>query len=618
MSSESRSTFCRQSTTSALPDTSKRKTFRTFASATLMVMPYSSATGSSGVAHMACEYGLPIVCADIADFREMCADEQFAISFFKTGDAHSMADCIVSLLENPAAQREMGEANFSVALRQTMPMIIRQYLRSFHHAATPGCFASFLPFPQVAGMGAAAIGNFSRCRAQVVSMELGANSESGGLVRLSPSAPGCVEFAPLCWWGAGRRWNASANFPWLCSTYWGAACLCARSIAFELPVSVRSPCSATPSRCRRIRRRFRASSTWPVRNVSGTRRCSCFADLASNRSACWYSVLAPGLRWISRRWWTNTGAREPPDPRHPPAKRRWMYSRSPPAASPRLRLCCAENSATSALPPPARNIRLCKSADDAGRPAHPHPGRFCRRMRHSPLWPRTASRCVDRQGRACSSSTRASLRPPSLGAFCNVRRAAIVTRGSSLEHHRRLDCATVIDNSSIMPYTRIGAGLDVEYSVAGFNQVHSLKHNVILPVEDPLLLGVTRTHFSARLLTAASGFLASCRMRWGSCSLDPGPEPALGASRKTIQFLPPQHSVTQLWHPSNHKRNPTRKWPQRGDMETSRPVIVKRVPESLNLKQARAFLKTCGRCWNTIVLSLFLIFRWCTESMPPE
>jgi glycosyltransferase involved in cell wall biosynthesis len=106
-----------------------------FATSSLMVMPYSSATGSSGVAHMACEYGLPIVCADIDDFREMGADEQLAISFFKTGDAHSMADSIVGLLEDSALQREMGEANFSAALRQTMPMIIRQYLRSFdmHH-----------------------------------------------------------------------------------------------------------------------------------------------------------------------------------------------------------------------------------------------------------------------------------------------------------------------------------------------------------------------------------------------------------------------------------------------------------------------------------------------------
>jgi glycosyltransferase involved in cell wall biosynthesis len=124
--------------------------FELFSSATVMVMPYSSATGSSGVAHMACEYGLPIVCADIADFRAMGADEQLAINFFETGSAHSMADCIVSVLENPVLQREMGEANFSVALRQTMPMIMNQYLRSFsmqhgHNALQP--FSRFRRLP---------------------------------------------------------------------------------------------------------------------------------------------------------------------------------------------------------------------------------------------------------------------------------------------------------------------------------------------------------------------------------------------------------------------------------------------------------------------------------------
>ncbi len=113
-----------------------------FASASLMVMPYDSATGSSGVAHMACQYGLPIVCADIADFREMANDEELAISFFKTGDPGSLADCVVNLLQSPEAQREMGETNFSAALRQTMPIIIRQYLRSFrvhqgHNALMP-------------------------------------------------------------------------------------------------------------------------------------------------------------------------------------------------------------------------------------------------------------------------------------------------------------------------------------------------------------------------------------------------------------------------------------------------------------------------------------------------
>ena len=102
-----------------------------FSTASVMVMPYSSATGSSGVAHLACEYGVPIVCADIPDFREMGDDERLAIQYYKTGDAHSLAETVTNLIEDKELQREMGEQNFSAALRQTMPQIMRQYLRSF-------------------------------------------------------------------------------------------------------------------------------------------------------------------------------------------------------------------------------------------------------------------------------------------------------------------------------------------------------------------------------------------------------------------------------------------------------------------------------------------------------
>jgi glycosyltransferase involved in cell wall biosynthesis len=102
-----------------------------FSTASVMVMPYSSATGSSGVAHLACEYGVPVVCADIPDFREMGDDERLAIEYYETGNAGSLADTVVNLIEDEELQREMGEQNFSAALRQTMPQIIRQYLRSF-------------------------------------------------------------------------------------------------------------------------------------------------------------------------------------------------------------------------------------------------------------------------------------------------------------------------------------------------------------------------------------------------------------------------------------------------------------------------------------------------------
>jgi glycosyltransferase involved in cell wall biosynthesis len=102
-----------------------------FRRASVLVLPYSSATGASGVAHLACEFGVPIISAGIDDFREMAFDEGLAVGFYETGNAQSLALELQHLLGDPVRMREMAEQNFSAALRMTMPQIIRQYLRSF-------------------------------------------------------------------------------------------------------------------------------------------------------------------------------------------------------------------------------------------------------------------------------------------------------------------------------------------------------------------------------------------------------------------------------------------------------------------------------------------------------
>jgi glycosyltransferase involved in cell wall biosynthesis len=102
-----------------------------FRSSSFLVLPYSSATGASGVAHLACEFGVPIVSAGINDFREMAWDEGIAIEFYETGNAPDLASRMNALLNDDQKMREMSEQNFSAALRMTMPQIIRQYLRSF-------------------------------------------------------------------------------------------------------------------------------------------------------------------------------------------------------------------------------------------------------------------------------------------------------------------------------------------------------------------------------------------------------------------------------------------------------------------------------------------------------
>lgn len=97
----------------------------------VVVMPYDSATGSSGPAHQACEYGVPIVCADIPDFRNMAADEDMAVTFYDTGDASDLAGKLIEILQSRERQEMMAQQNFSAAVRMTMPSVIRQYLRWF-------------------------------------------------------------------------------------------------------------------------------------------------------------------------------------------------------------------------------------------------------------------------------------------------------------------------------------------------------------------------------------------------------------------------------------------------------------------------------------------------------
>lgn len=102
-----------------------------FSTASVMVMPYTSATGSSGVAHQACQFGVPIVCADIEDFHDMSNEEQIAVDFFQRGDPKGLASCLLDLLLAHDRRREMAEQNFHSAMRMTMPQIMRQYLRAF-------------------------------------------------------------------------------------------------------------------------------------------------------------------------------------------------------------------------------------------------------------------------------------------------------------------------------------------------------------------------------------------------------------------------------------------------------------------------------------------------------
>jgi len=102
-----------------------------FQSSTVVVMPYTSSAGSSGIAHLAASYGVPIVASDIGDCRQLAEEEGLAIDFYEPGNVRALADTLIAILENPTRQREMAVQNVSSALRMSMPEIIRQYVRTF-------------------------------------------------------------------------------------------------------------------------------------------------------------------------------------------------------------------------------------------------------------------------------------------------------------------------------------------------------------------------------------------------------------------------------------------------------------------------------------------------------
>lgn len=102
-----------------------------FQTTSVLVLPYDSATGSSGPAHQACQFGVPIVSADLPDFRGMAADEDMAIRFFKRGDPQDLAGQILAILESPVLERQMAEHNFVAGIEMTMTSVVNNYLRWF-------------------------------------------------------------------------------------------------------------------------------------------------------------------------------------------------------------------------------------------------------------------------------------------------------------------------------------------------------------------------------------------------------------------------------------------------------------------------------------------------------
>jgi glycosyltransferase involved in cell wall biosynthesis len=104
---------------------------RIFGDAAVVVFPYTSTTGSSGVLHQAGDYAKAVVLPNLGDFAELIKEEGYTGEFFEPENADSLADALARLIDNPERRRKIGQQNFLAAHGLPIGEVVDWYLLHF-------------------------------------------------------------------------------------------------------------------------------------------------------------------------------------------------------------------------------------------------------------------------------------------------------------------------------------------------------------------------------------------------------------------------------------------------------------------------------------------------------
>jgi glycosyltransferase involved in cell wall biosynthesis len=102
-----------------------------FKESTVVVFPYTSTTGSSGVLHQAGSYGKAVVMPDLGDLALLVKDEGYRGEFFEPTSVDSLANAIEKIATNESHRIALGKANYKAATAYPMETITDMYLNRF-------------------------------------------------------------------------------------------------------------------------------------------------------------------------------------------------------------------------------------------------------------------------------------------------------------------------------------------------------------------------------------------------------------------------------------------------------------------------------------------------------
>ncbi|HNB54301.1 MAG TPA: glycosyltransferase, partial [Anaerolineales bacterium] len=120
-----------------------------FEDAAVVVFPYTSTTGSSGVLHQAGSFGKAVVLPHIGDFVELISEEGYAGEVFEPEDAQSLADAIARVLDNPEHRQQLGMQNYLAARGVPIAEVVDWYLLHFRQLCRRTRTATVPPRPVI-------------------------------------------------------------------------------------------------------------------------------------------------------------------------------------------------------------------------------------------------------------------------------------------------------------------------------------------------------------------------------------------------------------------------------------------------------------------------------------
>jgi len=106
-----------------------------FERAFVVVLPYLTATGTSGVFHLACAFGRPVVASDLPEIREL-VKEGASLMLVPPNDVESFCQAIIQLCDEPQLVEDMRTRNLLFASSENWNSVASSFERIYAEVAT--------------------------------------------------------------------------------------------------------------------------------------------------------------------------------------------------------------------------------------------------------------------------------------------------------------------------------------------------------------------------------------------------------------------------------------------------------------------------------------------------